>query len=156
MTVRVWNGFQRNSRKEARLRLMIGEITRFSNAKRLASYFGLAPRVHQSADTERHRHITKEGNRTVRGLVIQAALVHTRTNPGGERNANTGSTAGTNAGVDPADSISHENCWLLVGLPVRKTNSPLLQMPLQSCRPQLAVRLRQPGRVGGAARAWVF
>jgi transposase len=56
----------------------IGEIARFSNAKKLASYFGLAPRVHQSADTERHGHITKEGNRMVRSLVIQAALVHTR------------------------------------------------------------------------------
>jgi transposase len=56
----------------------IGEIARFSNAKKLASYFGLAPRVRQSADTERHGHITKEGNRMVRGLVIQAALVHTR------------------------------------------------------------------------------
>ena len=56
----------------------IGEIARFSNAKKLASYFGLAPRVRQSADTERHGHITKEGNRMVRSLVIQAALVHTR------------------------------------------------------------------------------
>jgi transposase len=56
----------------------IGEIARFSNAKKLASYFGLAPRVGQSAETERHGHITKEGNRMVRWLVIQAALVHTR------------------------------------------------------------------------------
>jgi transposase len=56
----------------------IGEIARFSNAKKLASYFGLAPRVRQSAETERHGHITKEGNRMVRWLVIQAALVHTR------------------------------------------------------------------------------
>lgn len=56
----------------------IGEIARFSNAKKLASYFGLAPRVRQSANTERHGHITKEGNRMVRSLVIQAALVHTR------------------------------------------------------------------------------
>ncbi len=47
----------------------IGEIARFSNAKKLASYFGLAPRVRQSAETERHGHITKEGNRMVRSLV---------------------------------------------------------------------------------------
>ena len=44
----------------------IGEIQRFSNAKKLASYLGLAPRVRQSADQERHGHITKEGNRMVR------------------------------------------------------------------------------------------
>lgn len=63
----------------------IGEIARFSNAKKLASYFGLAPRVRQSADTERHGHITKEGNRMVRSLVIQAALVHTRAGKGPSR-----------------------------------------------------------------------
>jgi transposase len=63
----------------------IGEIQRFSNAKKLASYFGLAPRVRQSADQERHGHITKEGNRMVRMLVIQAALVHTRRGQGPSR-----------------------------------------------------------------------
>jgi transposase len=63
----------------------IGEIGRFSNAKKLASYFGLAPRVRQSGDTERHGHITKEGNRMVRMLLIQAALVHTRRGKGPSR-----------------------------------------------------------------------
>jgi transposase len=63
----------------------IGEIQRFSNAKKLASYLGLAPRVRQSADQERHGHITKEGNRMVRMLVIQAALVHTRAGKGPSR-----------------------------------------------------------------------
>jgi len=63
----------------------IGEISRFSNAKKLASYFGLAPRVRQSGDTERHGHITKEGNRMVRMLLIQAALVHTRRGKGPSR-----------------------------------------------------------------------
>ena len=63
----------------------IGEIARFSNAKKLASYFGLAPRVRQSGDTERHGHITKEGNRMVRMLLIQAALVHTRRGKGPSR-----------------------------------------------------------------------
>jgi transposase len=63
----------------------VGDIARFGNAKKLASYFGLAPRVRQSADTERHGHITKEGNRMVRWLVIQAALVHTRAGKGPSR-----------------------------------------------------------------------
>ena len=63
----------------------IGEIARFSNAKKLASYFGLAPQVRQSGDTERHGHITKEGNRMVRMLLIQAALVHTRRGKGPSR-----------------------------------------------------------------------
>src|SRR5205809_123094 len=44
----------------------IGTIERFSNSKKLSSYFGLAPRVRQSGERERHGHITKEGNRMVR------------------------------------------------------------------------------------------
>src|SRR5215467_10091351 len=52
----------------------IGDIHRFASAKHLVSYFGLAPRVRQSADTERHGHISKEGNRMVRALLVQATL----------------------------------------------------------------------------------
>lgn len=63
----------------------IGTIERFSNAKKLSSYFGLAPRVRQSGDRERHGHITKEGNRMVRSLLIQAALWHIRIGKGDAR-----------------------------------------------------------------------
>jgi transposase len=63
----------------------VGDITRFANAKKLTSYFGIAPRVRQSADRERHGHITKEGNRMVRWLLIQAALSYTRVAKGSAR-----------------------------------------------------------------------
>jgi transposase len=63
----------------------VGTIERFSKAKKLSSYFGLAPRVRQSGDRERHGHITKEGNRLVRSLLIQAALWHTRLGKGASR-----------------------------------------------------------------------
>ncbi len=63
----------------------IGTIERFSNAKKLSSYFGLAPRVRQSGDRERHGHTTKEGNRMVRSLLIQAALWHIRIGKGDAR-----------------------------------------------------------------------
>jgi len=56
----------------------VGEIERFPNAKKLASYFGLAPKVSNSADKQRHGHITKEGNRMVRWLLTQAGLSHIR------------------------------------------------------------------------------
>jgi transposase len=56
------------------IRAWVGDIQRFASAKHLVSYFGLAPRVRQSAATERHGHITKEGNRMVCTLVLQAAL----------------------------------------------------------------------------------
>src|SRR5262249_19545976 len=41
----------------------IGTIERFSKAKKLSSYFGLAPRVRQSGARERNGNITKEGTR---------------------------------------------------------------------------------------------
>ena len=56
------------------VRAWVGDIHRVASAKHLVSYFGLAPRVRQRADTERHGHISKEGNRMVRTLLLQAAL----------------------------------------------------------------------------------
>jgi transposase len=52
----------------------VGEIRRFVTAKKLASYFGLAPRVRQSAERARRGRISKEGSRMVRWLLVQAAL----------------------------------------------------------------------------------
>ncbi len=63
----------------------VGDIHRFANAKKLVSYFGIAPRVRQSADRERHGHISKEGSRMVRWLLIQAALSHTEKSKGAVR-----------------------------------------------------------------------
>jgi transposase len=63
----------------------VGEIQRFANAKKLVSYFGLAPTVRQSAGKERHGHISKEGNRMVRSLIVQAALSHIRFSKGPAR-----------------------------------------------------------------------
>jgi len=60
------------------VRSWVGDIQRFSNAKKLVSYFGIAPRVRQSAAKERHGHITKEGSRMARWLLLQAALVNIR------------------------------------------------------------------------------
>ncbi len=45
----------------------------------------MAPRVRQIADRERHGHITKEGSRMVRWLLIQAALSYTRVAKGSAR-----------------------------------------------------------------------
>ncbi len=60
----------------------VGDINRFGNSKKLVSYFGIAPKVRQSADRERHGHISKEGSRMVRWLLIQAALSHTHKSRG--------------------------------------------------------------------------
>jgi transposase len=65
----------------------IGDIRRFPNAKKLVSYFGIAPKVRQSANRETHGHISKEGSGMVRWLILQwlilqAALVGIRMSKG--------------------------------------------------------------------------
>jgi transposase len=46
---------------------------RFAHAKQVASYVGLTPRVRASADRVRMGHISKEGNRLLRGVLVLAA-----------------------------------------------------------------------------------
>src|SRR5258708_37186185 len=53
----------------------IGEITRFPSAKHLVSYAGLGASVHQSGETNRGAHITKEGRSDLRGVMVEAAWV---------------------------------------------------------------------------------
>jgi transposase len=52
---------------------VIGDIARFKTPGTLASYFGLVPSVHQSADRCYHGHITKQGRSHGRWLAIEAA-----------------------------------------------------------------------------------
>lgn len=51
----------------------IGNIDRCESPLKLASYFGLIPSVHQSADRAYHGKITKQGNANVRWLLVEAA-----------------------------------------------------------------------------------
>ncbi len=51
----------------------IDDIGRFPTPQKLASYFGLVPRIRQSAGHCYHGPITKAGNSTARALAIEAA-----------------------------------------------------------------------------------
>ena len=51
----------------------IGDITRFSNARKLASWAGLTPTVRGSDRTVRHGHISKQGSAWLRWVLNQAA-----------------------------------------------------------------------------------
>jgi transposase len=53
--------------------LELGDIARFAHAKQVASYVGLTPRVRASADRVRMGHISKEGNRFLRWVLVLAA-----------------------------------------------------------------------------------
>jgi hypothetical protein len=51
----------------------IGDITRFASPDKLAAYFGLVPRVYQSAESCYHGPITKQGRSQGRWLAVEAA-----------------------------------------------------------------------------------
>jgi transposase len=51
----------------------IGDITRFSSPRKLASWAGLCPSLHQSGEMVKYGRIKKAGNRHVRWLMVQAA-----------------------------------------------------------------------------------
>jgi len=50
----------------------IGDVTRFSEANKLVSWTGLAPSTRQSGNRVKHGTITKQGNKTLRWILIQA------------------------------------------------------------------------------------
>lgn len=59
----------------------IGDITRFSSAKKLVGYAGLGASVHDSGETHQGGHITKEGRRDLRGVMVEAAWVAVEHHP---------------------------------------------------------------------------
>ena len=59
----------------------IGDIKRFRSAKQLCSYAGLVPSTHASGNTCFHGHITKQGSRWLRWILVEAAI-HAVKRPG--------------------------------------------------------------------------
>jgi len=51
----------------------VGDVSRFASPEKLAAYFGLVPRVYQSAHTCHHGPITKQGRSQGRWLAVEAA-----------------------------------------------------------------------------------
>jgi transposase len=57
------------------IRSEIGSIDRFPDYKKLVSWAGLAPSLHQSGSVEYHGNITKQGSRMLRWIMVEAARV---------------------------------------------------------------------------------
>lgn len=57
------------------IRSEIGSIDRFPDYKKLVSWAGLAPSLHQSGNVEYHGSITKQGSRMLRWIIVEAARV---------------------------------------------------------------------------------
>jgi transposase len=53
----------------------IGTIERFPDYKKLVSWAGLAPSLHQSGNVEYHGNITKQGSTMLRWIMVEAARV---------------------------------------------------------------------------------
>ena len=62
--------------------LTIGEVSRFRRGKQVASYLGLIPREESSGGRQKLGAITKQGNRMLRSLLVEAAQTAVRLDPG--------------------------------------------------------------------------
>jgi transposase len=63
------------------IRSEIGSIDRFRDYKKLVSWAGLAPSLHQSGNVEYHGGITKQGSRMLRWIMVEAARVAVMNDP---------------------------------------------------------------------------
>jgi len=61
--------------------LTMGEVSRFPRGKQVASYLGLIPREYSSGGHQRLGSISKQGNRFMRMLLVEAAQVAVRCDP---------------------------------------------------------------------------
>jgi len=62
--------------------LTLGDVSRFQRGKQVASYLGLIPREHSSGGRQKLGAISKQGNRLVRSLLVEAAQTAVRCDPG--------------------------------------------------------------------------
>ena len=61
--------------------LTMGDVTRFPRGKQVASYLGLIPREHSSGGRQHLGAISKQGNRMLRMLLVEAAQTAVRLDP---------------------------------------------------------------------------
>jgi transposase len=61
--------------------LTLGDVSRFQRGKQVASYLGLIPREESSGGRQKLGAITKQGNRLVRSLLVEAAQGAVRCDP---------------------------------------------------------------------------
>lgn len=61
--------------------LVIGPVDRFRSSRRLVSYLGLIPKEFSSGGRQRLGHISKQGNRMLRWLLVEAGHTAARRDP---------------------------------------------------------------------------
>jgi len=65
--------------------LVLGPVERFPDTRHLTSYLGLIPEEESSGSRQRFGHLTKQGNRLMRFLLVEAAQTASRFDPGLKR-----------------------------------------------------------------------
>jgi transposase len=61
--------------------LVLGPVERFPDPQHVTSYVGLIPKEDSSGGKQRFGHLTKQGNRLLRFLLVEAAQIATRYDP---------------------------------------------------------------------------
>lgn len=59
----------------------VWDVSRFPSARRLGSWAGLTPREHSSGDHTRRGHISKQGSRWLRWVLVEATATHALRDP---------------------------------------------------------------------------
>ena len=62
--------------------LILGEVERFRETRQVTSYVGLIPAEESSGGRQRFGHLTKQGNRLLRFLLVEAGQSASREDPG--------------------------------------------------------------------------
>jgi transposase len=62
--------------------LTMGDVSHFPRGKQVASYLGLIPREYSSGGRQHFGSISKQGNRFMRMLLVEAAQIAVRCDPG--------------------------------------------------------------------------
>jgi transposase len=62
--------------------LVLGPVERFPDVRHVTSYVGLIPQEESSGSRQRFGHLTKQGNRLLRFLLVEAAQTASRCDPG--------------------------------------------------------------------------
>ena len=62
--------------------LILGEVERFSAVRQVTSYVGLIPAEESSGGRQRFGHLTKQGNRLLRFLLVEAGQTASQKDPG--------------------------------------------------------------------------
>lgn len=65
----------------------IDDVRRFETPEQLCSYAGLVPSVHQSSSSCYYGHISKQGSRHLRWMMVEAVHMHLRSCPGSKLSA---------------------------------------------------------------------